>query len=365
MTRRRFYIFFIIVGFALFIIALLFTSCDKKATISNDNNNSKIIEDIYGRQINVPNDVTKIATVGSAARITTYAGCNDKLVAVTEMEKEDILRPYTIAWADTFKQLPATSNGNHINNTTVDKEKMLSLKPDVIFSSRVASECDQLQNDLNIPVVGISFHDEIFSDNVYRSIKICGEVANTQKHAEEVIEYIKGLKSDLDKHCNNTNKKIYKGAVNFKGSKDLCGTISNYCVYAAIKQKNVADKENIDSAYDTNLEQIYNWNPDYIFMDCTNSSKIETQIDKNKHMFDNINAYKNHNMYYVAPFNFNGTNLEYGLCEAYYTASIINENAFEDYNLEEKFDEIFYMLDGKKIFSQLKELGIKFEKANF
>ena len=50
--------------------------------------------------------------------------------------------------------------------------------------------------------------------------------------------------------------RMYRGAINFKGSKDLTGTYSHYCVFDALKATNVADRNDIEGAYDTTLEQI-------------------------------------------------------------------------------------------------------------
>ena len=101
----------------------------------------KPIVDAYGRSVTVPTEVTKVATVGSGARLVVYAGAMDKLVAVTEMEtKSAKTRPYTMAYADRFAALPSTSNGNHLNETEIDAETLLALAPDVIISSRSAAD---------------------------------------------------------------------------------------------------------------------------------------------------------------------------------------------------------------------------------
>lgn len=350
-----------IICLVCFVCTFCFSACSNK----KDTTNTKTIQDIYNRTVSVPEKVEKIATVGSATRMVVYAGATNKLVAVTEVDKVSELRPYTMAYSEKFEKLPTTNNGNHINTTTVDKEKLISLKPDVILSSRSADECESLQNDINIPVVGVYFQDELFSDNVYNSIDIVGKVAGTQQHASDTINYIKSVQKDLDVRCKQNSTKLYRGAVNFKGSKNLNGTISNYCVYKAIKANNVADKEGINSAYDTNLEQILSWNPDYIFMDSTNSEKIKTQIVNNRSAVSKIQALNNDHAYYVAPFNNNGTNIEFGLCEAYYTAKTIDETAFSDINIDEKFGEIFEKLIGKNIYDELKNKGIYFGKAEF
>lgn len=329
----------------------------------NLDNQGKTIIDSYGREVWLPENVKSIAVVGSAARFCVYAGAQEKIVAITDAERANEQRPYTIAFKDLFNNLPSTNNGNHLNNTNVDKEKLLSIAPDVILSSRSSAECQNLQENINIPVVGVFSQDEIFDSSVYKAIEICGQVADTQEHAKKTINFIKKANDELSDKCTGNQAKIYRGAVNFKGAKNLCGTVSNYCIYEVLNLNNVAKNKQINHAYDTSLEQIYNWNPDYIFMDYPNKIKIQEQKSQNEDVFNQIEAFKSQNAYYVSTFNNNGTNIEYGLCEAYFTASILYPESFSDVNLYDKFKEIFKIIDGKDIYNELVDLGLYFGKA--
>lgn len=246
-----------LMAFALTIISLSLLLCSCSGVTKNQNSDL-CVQDIYGRQVDIPDNVKKIATVGSTARIAVYAGAQDKLAAVTEMEKKSEQRPYTLAYSDIFEKLPSTNNGNHLNQTDVDKEKMLEINPDVILSTRSADECQQLQESTKIPVVGVYYQDEIYDNSLIKSIEITGKVAGTSQHAEKITSYLKESIKDLENRCaEKSSQKLYRGAVNFKGSKGLLGTISNYKVYKPIYANNVADKQEITGAYDTTVEQLY------------------------------------------------------------------------------------------------------------
>ena len=160
---------------------------------------TKTVVDAYGRSVEVPADVQSAATVGSGARFVVYAGGQDKLIAATEMETEPALnRPYTIAYKGLFANLPATSNGNHLLETNVNEEQLMELAPDVIISSRSAEECDSLQADTGIPVIGITYQNQLFTDNVYTSITCVGEALGTQVK----VQY-KGGKGSLQVYFNS------------------------------------------------------------------------------------------------------------------------------------------------------------------
>lgn len=100
-----------------------------------------------------------------------------------------------------------------------------------------------------------------------------------------------------------------------------------------------------------------------IFIDCTNREKVKNELENNSDNLKNVNAIKNQKIYCVAPFNNNGTNIEYGLCEAYFTGKQIYPDQFADIDCEKKFSEIFQTLLGKDIYSQLKDNGIYFGEA--
>ncbi len=124
------------------------------------------IIDSYGRDVPIPKNVERVATVGSATRLVVYAGAIDKLCAITEMDRPTELRPYTLVNPELFSSLPTTNNGNHINEIDVDTEKLIEIQPDIIISSRSAEECDDLEEKTKIPVVGVSTLNEILQTSL-------------------------------------------------------------------------------------------------------------------------------------------------------------------------------------------------------
>lgn len=230
-----------------------FLGCSGTTISSKDT--TKIM-DSYKREVRVPTDVQRVATVGCATRLVVYAGAVDKLVAITEMDRPSELRPYTIAYEEEFKNLPTTNDGNHLNSTTVDEEKMLEIKPDVIISSRSADECEKLQEHIKIPVIGVDAQGDLLDDQYASSIQIVGLACGTSEHANQLIGYARGIYNELYNVTKPTSPRVYRGAINYKGSKDLTGTYSEFNVYKTISATNVADNPNIKGAYDTTLEQI-------------------------------------------------------------------------------------------------------------
>lgn len=249
---RKYILFAVIIALGITFLFALFACGENRI----ENKKTDTIIDSYRREVKVPTDVQRIATVGSATRLVVYVGAVDKLVAITEMDKPSELRPYTIAYEEEFKNLPTTNNGNHLNSTTVDEEKMLEINPDVIISTRSADECDELQEHLKIPVVGTDASGDYLDEQYKKALQVVGLVAGMSEKANELIGYMSGLYNELNNTAKPVSAKLYRGAINYKGSKDLTGTISQYNVYKTISATNAADNPNIDGAYDTSLEQI-------------------------------------------------------------------------------------------------------------
>lgn len=331
---------------------------------------SRTLVDAYGRSVELPAEVVTAATVGSGARFVVYAGAQDKLIAATEMDTPaSPARPYTEVHADLFAGLPTTSNGNHLNETTVDTEKLLELHPDVIVSSRSAEECDALQDSIGIPVVGITYQGQLFTDNVYTSIEVVGDALGTGEHARNVVATMKDWAADLDRRTASIpdadKPSAYVGAVNYKGAKSFTGTYASYPALDAVHANNVADALGQKGAVEVSLEQVGEWNPDVMFLNAGNMDLMKKDYEDNKEFFDKLTAFQNGALYTQPSFNYNGTNVEMGICDAYFCGATLYPEAFADVDLAKKYDDVFSTMLGANYYEQMKSLGIDFKRISF
>lgn len=343
---------------------------EENAPAAPEQSTSNQVTDAYGRTIELSEGVDSVATVGSGARFVVYAGGQDKLIAATEKEAEPApVLPYTMAYAEQFSALPATSNGNHLMETSVDAEQLLELNPDVIISSRSAQECDQLQEQTSIPVVGISYQDQLFSDDVYTSILAVGKAIGTEEHARSVVESMKAWQADLQKRTesipDSEKPAVYTGAVNYKGAKSFGGTYAQYAPFMAVNVKNVADETGQKGSFDVDLEQLAEWNPDIMFLNAGNMELMKQDYEANAALFDSLAAFQNDKLYTQPAFNFNGTNIEMGICDAYFIGSTVYPEAFSDLDMPAMYDEIFSTMLGKNYYEDMKANGMDFKQISF
>ena len=362
---------------ALAVFTLTLTACGSNSAASGSASDAsssaavtKTVVDAYGRSVEVPKDAKTAATVGSGARFVVYAGAQDKLIAVTEMETTPAMnRPYAIAYKDLFADLPSTSNGNHLLETNVNKEQLMDLNPDVIISSRSAEECDALQKDTGIPVIGITYQNQLFTDNVYNSITCVGEALGTEDHANEVVAKLKEWDADLKARtadiADADKPSVYVGAVNYKGAKSFTGTYANYAPLVELNAKNVADETGQKAAVDVDLEQIGNWDPDYMFLNAGNMDLMKADYANNQAFFDGLKAFQQGNLYTQPFFNFNGTNVDTGICDTYFIGATIYPDKFADVDLKAKYSEIYTTLLGVDFYQVMQQNGMDFKSLSF
>lgn len=358
----------VIVALACCLSAFLLAGCAQ--TQGSDAGQTRTVTDVYGRDVTIPAEVKTCATVGSAARFVVYAGGTDKLVAVTEMDKPaSAARPYTVACEQVFADLPTTSNGNHLMETSVDGEALLELKPDVIISSRSAQECDELQNQINIPVIGISYQDQMFTKDVFDSIEVVADALGTVEHARQVIDKMNGWQADLDSRTATIaaadKPSCYAGAVNYKGAKSFGGTYAQYPPFAAVHIDNVADGAAASGSVEVTLEQLGEWNPDFMFLNAGNMELLKKDYADNQAFFDNLKAFQTGNIYTQPSYNMNGTNIEIAICDAYFDGAAVYPEAFADVDLQGTYREILSVMLGVDCYDQLHAMGLDFGKLSF
>lgn len=331
------------------------------------NSGTRTVTDFYGRQVEVPAEVKTIAAIGGAARILTYGGCADQLVGVTDMDKKnDVAMPYSVVNADHFQSLTSVGSGGA--NDTCYTEALVTLHPDVIFGmTDSADTVNRVQQQTGIPTIGLDA-ENMFDESFYSSLQLVGEVMGTQEHCAQVIDYIKGCQQDLDSRTKDIPKEdkptVYTGAVSFRGAHGFEGTYGDYPPFTAIHADNVVDQTGQSGALTIDLEKVAAWDPDIIFLNPTNMNLVKQEYKENKAFYGLLKAVKNGSVYTQIAYNYNWTNLEIAIADAYYAGKVIYPNQFSEIDPVAKADEIFSVMLGRPFYDTLEKNGLGFGKIN-
>jgi len=323
------------------------------------------IVDILGRDVEIPAKVNAIAAINSAARFITYAGAADKLVGVTDLDKKgEPGMPYAYVNKEKFANLASTGSGGNGDTTYI--EELVTLNPDLIFAfTSDATALDDISHKTGIPIVGL-YATDMFAQDFLDSLTLIGSIMGTEEQANKVITAIQGWQKDLYDRTKDIpdgeKPTVYMGGMGFRGPHGFEGTCGQYPPFVAINAKNVVDETGESGAMLIDLEKITVWDPEIIFVNPSNMYLINEDYAKNAAFYDNLTAVKEGKIYSQVAYNYNSTNMEIAIADAYYAGCIIYPEAFADLDFKAKAEEIFTTMLGMKYLPVLDEFGIGFGK---
>lgn len=329
----------------------------------NDNQIETIeITDALGRKVKAKKDNQRVLCIGaSALRLYSYVGDMNKLCGVEAYETSEQdkvkIRPYNYAYRDLFKTLPQVKTGGPMQ--PANAEAILAAKPDIVFSLyNDVEKMDQLQTKINTPIVCLSYgKSDPFSNEVYNSLELIGKLVNTTARATEVISYIKNLKSDLNNRTKDISesdkKKVFLGYNTYNGGAGEIGSsLVNYTCFKETNAKNVLTEDlNLGTNNPTiELEKLIELNPDIMFVDVANYSKLVADYKSDKKpSLEKISAFKNGEIYLQMPFNQYYTNIDIAMADCYFVGATVFKEQFKDINITEKYNEILSTLLNKNM----------------
>ena len=320
--------------------------------------NAKIVVDSLNRKVNIPDDVKRAVAIGPGAlRLVIYIKAEDKIVGIEEKEKKFIYaRPYILVHKELLN-LPVIGMGGV--NFRINLEKIISLKPDLIIAGYISKQrADLITKKTGIPVVVISYGKlgTFANEKLFKSIKLLGSVFNTQKRAKDVVEFIKRLDLDIKRRKFKCNKKVYIGAVAFKGLNGITSTMPKFPPFEMLGVHN-AVKSNAKSQIFINKEALFMLNPDVIFIDESGIKFI-----KKENFIKHLKAYKTHQIYGILPYNNYMTNIATAYADTYYIGKVLAPEKFKDIDIMKKTDEIYKFLVGKPCYNSMAEFFGGFKK---
>lgn len=353
----------------LFCISLIFGGCASKTPKDTASNSQKItVIDTLGRQVEINAQAKKVVAIGPGAlRLCCYFNNIDMIAGVEQMDKGDSIgKPYVMA-NPSLANLPVIGLGGP--NNAPDPEKIIAVKPEVIFSTYAADKvsADNLQSKTGIPVVAISYgKTSTFDPAVNASLKLIGKILGKEQKAQEIADYMEKCKNDLDTRTKDIpdDKKpsAYVGSLGMKGTHGIESTQGNYSLFNAVHAKNVVDETGKTGSLMIDKEKLIQWNPDKIFIDGSGFQMFQQDYQKSKDYYNTLSAIKNGEIYSQLPYNFYTTNIDTAIADAYYIGKVLYPEQFKDIDPEKKADEIYKFLVGKDLYAEMAKVFGGFKK---
>ncbi|PAV03044.1 hypothetical protein ASJ80_07155 [Methanobacterium bryantii] len=352
-------------GYILYFFSGLGEANSSKGTVS--------ITDAAGRTIQVPVQVNRVIGVGTSNRNIVYLNASDKLVGIEQVETNSTSGwgnqlPYIIAHPE-LMSLPVIGDAR---KNEVNYEKIIELKPDVIFAGN-SQQADVIQNKTGIPTIVVyvgAVETSEQMDTYKKTLKIMGKVLGKEERAKKLVNYINSCESDLDNRTKNvsSNKTVYVGGQVYYGAHDITSTNPYYPPFVLLNASNVASvvntAANTTSHAQIDREQLIKWNPDMIFIE--SGSLTSVMNDTSEHSeYNDLKAIQNGNVYEVISCCYDKDIM---FVDAYYIGKILYPEQFKDVDPEAKANEIFEEFSGGSggsVYSTMKVHYGEFKKLNF
>lgn len=349
----------LIVG--VLVSAMVLSACS--APVSNEGE-TVTVTDLVGREVEVPAEVDSIVALGPGTlRLVVYAGGAPYVTGVEQFEQNSAIgRPYWLANPD-LAALPVVGQGGP--NNAPDPEKLLTINPDVIFSTYFsdAAGADELQEKTGIPVVVLSYGTigfgitAIFGEPIQNSLALVGHVIGTEEKAQASIDFILAAEADLQKRTasipDDGKLSIYVGGLGSKGAHGIESTQGQYALLDVINAVNVADAAGQAGSVMVDKEALLDWDPDVIVVDQGGIASVLEDVEKNPVFYQSLTAVQNGQVYGQLPYNYYSTNLDTAMANAYYLGSLLYPEAFADIDPVAKADEIYTAMVGIAVYDQM------------
>jgi iron complex transport system substrate-binding protein len=227
------------------------------------------IVDQLGREVYVPKDVQKVVSLWpEATSVLVALNCEDKIVGLDSGSLNHKVISKILKNRENITDL-----GNPMGGT-LNLEKLVKLKPDVVFMYTEDRElADKIQNSLGIPVVCVRLNPQPSRNLSFDMIDIIGKCVGKEERAKDVRKFVETKISEItsitSKIPDSEKVRVYVTFPydEFKTSVkldviDLAGGKNVAEGYKGVK----AGGKGAWHTYTVNLETIIAWNPDIIIL---------------------------------------------------------------------------------------------------
>lgn len=266
----------------LALILIIMTACSKNTSSPTQSTNAKnkTVVDQSGRTVVIPDKIDRVVSTSMAPLPSVYylvMGSMDKMIAI---------HPGSLSAAESSMLARLAPDILHmktdfISNDIVNMEELIALKPDVVFYRSLNDDETKQLDGAGITAVGVNPNYDP-NGNVIVALnswlELVGKVMGQENRTDRIIQHSKNVEKEiLDKVTGMSEKDkprilfLYKynnGKIQVAGS-------NFFSQYWAETTGAINVAAELKGATDVNMEQIYKWNPDKIYI--TNFTEVQPE----------------------------------------------------------------------------------------
>lgn len=266
----------------LLIVAAVFAAsfgiigCSKTETAMKQNESkvsaTRTIIDHTGAEVVVPAEINRVV-IGSILPLASvycmYMGSSEKLVGMHPSSMAAAKNSYL---ATVFPEVVKVDS-SFVQNGTVNVEELLKLKPDVVFYAAGNDEERQVYENAGIPAIGFSttrkdWHCiDTYADWIDLLSQIFNEESKTVR-AKEIIDYGYAVEKKIKERVANLTDEQKPNVMILFNYDDSAMTAAGHHFFSKYWIETPGGKNVVDAKgqMKINMEQVYAWNPDIIFI---------------------------------------------------------------------------------------------------
>jgi len=276
----------------ILLMATLFTGCSsnkaEQASQTAPKPTTVTVTDMAGRDVVVPAEVKSVALVwGPSTRFVLALGKGDIITGINY--KSDFA----------VKVAPNLANVGSVGKGQADLEALAKVKPDVFIHKATDTKSLDAVQALGIPAIGIVAETP---EDLVKATELLGKVLGAEQKATELIAFY-NEKNDFAKNLTKDIPADQRKTVIVMGSelgKVAHGEmLQSFLVETAGGINMAKDIQSKEIWPTVGTEQIFAWDPDFIFCeDYTGAAYTIDELKKDS-SFANLKAIKNNKIAYI------------------------------------------------------------------
>ncbi len=323
------------------------------------------VVDALGRQVVVPREVGRVICSGSGClRLVTYLGCEDRVVAVDDLESRQRrldARPYALSHPG-YRHLPVFGAFRGRD----DPEAILGLDPgpEVVFKTNPDSGHDsvELAAKTGLPVVALRYGNlGQRREHLFAALRTMGVVLGCEDRAEAVCDFFAAEIAELERRTRDVpaaaRSGVYVGGIAYRGPHGYLSTEPGYPPFAFLGARNVAAAAEGPGNARIDKEQLLVWDPDVLFLDLSTlrlgeeaGGLYELRTDP---VLRSLRAVRAGRVYGLLPYNWYSRNYGSVLADAWYIGTVLYPERFADVDPAAKADAIYRFLVGAPVYAEM------------
>ena len=241
----------------------------------------KIVIDQTGAEVTIPGEVNSIVSGGILPYFHTWYVATNSTKEIVGMHPNS----YNAAENSMLAKLsPDVLNAStdFVKNGEVNVEELMKINPDVYFELATNEKTIEQARNSGINTVGIKAIDAAAAEPLatFNSwLTLTGEIASTTERADKFIEIGTAVQDEINEKIDGLTAEQKPNALMLYQLSDQAITVSGKNFFGnqwlnATGANDVAEND-VTGKKDVNMEQIYSWNPEIIYI--TNFTEIQPE----------------------------------------------------------------------------------------